>query len=145
MRINSNSRVWVADPSRVLPKASGLRELRFDARSKPTRETRALPNPNWRLLRPSVKRLARRQRSSKKSGCSRIICARSIETGFRSRRFILPAELSRRVIVARYKWEARSFERVEIFSRDLRRMTEQFPELAEQGRLFEAELILDGE
>jgi DNA ligase-1 len=39
----------------------------------------------------------------------------------------------------------RSAERVEIFSRDLRRMTEQFPELAEQGRLFEAELILDGE
>jgi DNA ligase-1 len=39
----------------------------------------------------------------------------------------------------------RSAERVEIFSRDLRRMTEQFPELAAQGRLFEAELILDGE
>ena len=39
----------------------------------------------------------------------------------------------------------RSAERVEIFSRDLRRMTEQFPELAEQGRRFEAELILDGE
>ena len=39
----------------------------------------------------------------------------------------------------------RSAERVEIFSRDLRRMTEQFRELAEQGRRFEAELILDGE
>jgi DNA ligase 1 len=39
----------------------------------------------------------------------------------------------------------RSAERVEIFSRDLRRMTEQFPELAEQGRHFETELILDGE
>jgi len=33
-------------PPRVLAKASGLRELRFDARSKPTRETRALPNLN---------------------------------------------------------------------------------------------------
>ncbi len=39
----------------------------------------------------------------------------------------------------------RSAERVEIFSRDLRRMTEQFPELAERARSFETELILDGE
>jgi DNA ligase-1 len=35
--------------------------------------------------------------------------------------------------------------RVEIFSRDLRRMTDQFGELAEQARKFEDELILDGE
>jgi DNA ligase-1 len=35
--------------------------------------------------------------------------------------------------------------RAEIFSRDLRRMTDQFPELAEQARGFAAELILDGE
>jgi DNA ligase 1 len=35
--------------------------------------------------------------------------------------------------------------RVEIFSRDLRRMTDQFPELAERARLFNAEVILDGE
>jgi DNA ligase-1 len=35
--------------------------------------------------------------------------------------------------------------RVEIFSRDLRRMTDQFPELAEHGRQFEAQVILDGE
>lgn len=35
--------------------------------------------------------------------------------------------------------------RVEIFSRDLRRMTDQFHELVEQGRNFEDELILDGE
>jgi DNA ligase-1 len=35
--------------------------------------------------------------------------------------------------------------RVEIFSRDLRRMTDQFNELAEQARKFEDELILDGE
>jgi DNA ligase-1 len=34
---------------------------------------------------------------------------------------------------------------VEIFSRDLRRMTEQFPELADQARGFAAEVILDGE
>jgi DNA ligase-1 len=34
---------------------------------------------------------------------------------------------------------------VEIFSRDLRRMTDQFNELAEQAREFEDELILDGE
>lgn len=35
--------------------------------------------------------------------------------------------------------------RAEIFSRDLRRMTDQFHELAEQARKFEDELILDGE
>jgi DNA ligase-1 len=35
--------------------------------------------------------------------------------------------------------------RVEIFSRDLRRMTEQFPELGDQARQFEDEIILDGE
>jgi DNA ligase-1 len=34
---------------------------------------------------------------------------------------------------------------VEIFSRDLRRMTEQFTELAEQARNFDDEVILDGE
>jgi len=39
----------------------------------------------------------------------------------------------------------RSTERVEIFSRDLRRVTDQFDELAEQGQKFEDELILDGE
>ena len=39
----------------------------------------------------------------------------------------------------------RGSERVEIFSRDLRRITEQFPELTGQGRHFAAELILDGE
>jgi len=33
----------------------------------------------------------------------------------------------------------------EIFSRDLRRMTDQFPELAEQARKFEDAVILDGE
>jgi DNA ligase-1 len=35
--------------------------------------------------------------------------------------------------------------RVEIFSRDLRRMTEQFPELGDQARQFKDEIILDGE
>jgi DNA ligase-1 len=35
--------------------------------------------------------------------------------------------------------------RVEIFSRDLRRMTDQFPELADQARQFQDEIILDGE
>jgi ATP-dependent DNA ligase I len=35
--------------------------------------------------------------------------------------------------------------RVEIFSRDLRRMTDQFRELADQAEKFEDELILDGE
>jgi DNA ligase 1 len=39
----------------------------------------------------------------------------------------------------------RGAERAEIFSRDLRRMTDQFPELAEQARGFRAEIILDGE
>jgi DNA ligase-1 len=39
----------------------------------------------------------------------------------------------------------RGTKRVEIFSRDLRRMTDQFTELAEQAGKFEDELILDGE
>jgi DNA ligase-1 len=39
----------------------------------------------------------------------------------------------------------RSAQRVEIFSRDLRRITDQFPELAEQARNFQEELIIDGE
>jgi DNA ligase-1 len=39
----------------------------------------------------------------------------------------------------------RGAERVEIFSRDLRRMTEQFPEITERAREFDAEVILDGE
>ena len=39
----------------------------------------------------------------------------------------------------------RNAERVEIFSRDLKRMTDQFPELAQQARRFDVDLILDGE
>jgi DNA ligase-1 len=39
----------------------------------------------------------------------------------------------------------RGAQRVEIFSRDLRRMTDQFPELADHARGFGAEVILDGE
>jgi DNA ligase-1 len=39
----------------------------------------------------------------------------------------------------------RGGQRVEIFSRDLRRMTDQFPELADHARNLEAEVILDGE
>jgi DNA ligase-1 len=39
----------------------------------------------------------------------------------------------------------RGAKRVEIFSRDLRRMTDQFRELAEQAAKFNDELILDGE
>jgi len=39
----------------------------------------------------------------------------------------------------------RGNNRVEIFSRDLRRMTDQFPELADHARQFDAEVILDGE
>ena len=39
----------------------------------------------------------------------------------------------------------RSRERVEIFSRDLRRITGQFPELVERARRFDQELIVDGE
>jgi DNA ligase-1 len=35
--------------------------------------------------------------------------------------------------------------RAEIFSRDLRRMTDQFPELTDHARHFEADVILDGE
>jgi len=36
-------------------------------------------------------------------------------------------------------------DRVEIFSRDLRRMTDQFPEVNDHARHFDAEVILDGE
>jgi DNA ligase 1 len=39
----------------------------------------------------------------------------------------------------------RSRERVEIFSRDLRRITAQFPELVEQAEKLDQELIADGE
>jgi DNA ligase-1 len=39
----------------------------------------------------------------------------------------------------------RSTERVEIFSRDLRRITAQFPELADRAANFQDELIVDGE
>ena len=39
----------------------------------------------------------------------------------------------------------RNGERVEIFSRDLRRITDQFPELAAQAEKLEQELIVDGE
>ena len=39
----------------------------------------------------------------------------------------------------------RTNERVEIFSRDLKRITAQFPELAEQAARFDADMILDGE
>ena len=39
----------------------------------------------------------------------------------------------------------RGAERVEIFSRDLRRITDQFPELADTARQFDVDLILDGE
>ncbi len=39
----------------------------------------------------------------------------------------------------------RSSQRVEIFSRDLRRITGQFPELADQAGNFQEELIIDGE
>jgi DNA ligase-1 len=39
----------------------------------------------------------------------------------------------------------RGTDRTEIFSRDLRRMTDQFPELADHARDFRAQVILDGE
>jgi DNA ligase 1 len=39
----------------------------------------------------------------------------------------------------------RDANRVEIFSRDLRRMTDQFVEIADQARKFSADVILDGE
>jgi DNA ligase-1 len=39
----------------------------------------------------------------------------------------------------------RSGDRVEIFSRDLRRITGQFPELVDQARKFDQEVIADGE
>src|SRR4029434_5771651 len=39
----------------------------------------------------------------------------------------------------------RSAQQVEIFSRDLRRITGQFPELADEARNFHDELVIDGE
>jgi DNA ligase-1 len=39
----------------------------------------------------------------------------------------------------------RNTERAEVFSRDLKRMTDQFPELAQQARRFDIDLIIDGE
>src|SRR3989442_8192369 len=39
----------------------------------------------------------------------------------------------------------RNSERAEIYSRDLRRITDQFPEIADQARKFDVDLILDGE
>jgi DNA ligase-1 len=39
----------------------------------------------------------------------------------------------------------RNVERVDIFSRDLRRITDQFPELAERARELDQDMILDGE
>src|SRR6202011_3215904 len=39
----------------------------------------------------------------------------------------------------------RNSERGEIYSRDLRRITDQFPELADEARKFDVDLILDGE
>src|ERR1043166_1285725 len=39
----------------------------------------------------------------------------------------------------------RNTERAEVFSRDLKRITDQFPELAQQARRFGVDLILDGE
>src|SRR6059058_646052 len=39
----------------------------------------------------------------------------------------------------------RNSARVEIYSRDLRRITDQFPEIADQARKFDVDLILDGE
>src|SRR5438552_16318978 len=38
----------------------------------------------------------------------------------------------------------RNAKRAEIYSRDLRLITDQFPELAEQARPFDVDLILDG-
>src|SRR5205823_2642309 len=39
----------------------------------------------------------------------------------------------------------RDSTRVEIFSRDLKRITDQFPEIAEHACVFSADVILDGE
>jgi DNA ligase-1 len=39
----------------------------------------------------------------------------------------------------------RNTERIEVFSRDLKRITDQFPELTERARGFDCDIILDGE
>jgi DNA ligase-1 len=62
-----------------------------------------------------------------------------------------PAPVSTRATVLSNKFDGiraqlhRTAQRVEIFSRDLRRITSQFPELADQARNFQEELIIDGE
>jgi DNA ligase-1 len=61
------------------------------------------------------------------------------------------AEQDSKVVLVEDKFDGiraqlhRNSERAEIYSRDLRRITDQFPELADHARKFEADLILDGE
>jgi len=62
-----------------------------------------------------------------------------------------PAPLSPTTVYLEDKFDGiraqlhRSAQQVEIFSRDLRRITGQFPELADEARNFQDELIIDGE
>ena len=62
-----------------------------------------------------------------------------------------PASSTRATVYAEDKFDGiraqlhRNAERTEIFSRDLKRITDQFPELAQQARRFDIDLILDGE
>jgi DNA ligase-1 len=62
-----------------------------------------------------------------------------------------PAQRSAATIFVEDKFDGiraqlhRDSGRVEIFSRDLRRITDQFPELAQSARKFDVDLVLDGE
>jgi DNA ligase-1 len=66
-------------------------------------------------------------------------------------RFVTVADTAATTVFVEDKFDGiraqlhRNAERVEIYSRDLRRITDQFPELAEQARNFDVDLILDGE
>ena len=107
----------------------------------------------------SAARLARRvatarsfRCSARSNACWRVRSRRRKRSGHASRPNPTMPALRRAVTVyVEDKFDGiraqlhRGAERVEIFSRDLRRMTDQFDELAEQAREFEDELILDGE
>ena len=58
---------------------------------------------------------------------------------------VRPSSMSRTSSTASARNCIAARDRVEIFSRDLRRITDQFPDLAERAREFDGEVILDGE
>jgi DNA ligase 1 len=66
-------------------------------------------------------------------------------------RFVTAADTAATTVFVEDKFDGiraqlhRNSERTEVYSRDLRRITDQFPEIAERARKFDVDLILDGE